>query len=171
MHLSDDEKISLTELIDKIEKEYNNNIDRHSQELIIANVEMILKYCTRYFDRQFYTRTNLNKDAFSKFENLLKEYYESENPLNLGVPSVKYCAGELNMSSHYLSDLLKTETGKSAKEHIDLFLVNKAKTILKNSNQSISEIAYDLGFDYPNHFSKLFKAKTGLSPKEFRALN
>ncbi len=171
LHLSCDEKISLTTLIEKIEKEYCNNIDRHSQELIIANIEMILKYCTRYFDRQFYTRTNINKDAVSNFENLLKDYYESENPLNLGVPSVKFCAEELNMSSHYLSDMLRKETGKSAQEHIYNFLINKAKTKLLSSMESVSQIAYELGFEYPQHFSKLFKSKTGVSPAEYRKVN
>ena len=171
LHLSDDEKVSLFELIDKIEKEYNNNIDCHSQELIIANIEMILKYCARYFDRQFYTRTNINKDAVSKFENLLKDYYESENPLNLGIPSVKYCAEELNKSSHYLSDMLRKATGKSAQEHIYNFLINKAKTKLLSSSESVSQIAYELGFEYPQHFSKLFKSKTGISPAEYRKVN
>ena len=137
----------------------------------IANIEMILKYCTRYFDRQFYTRTNINKDAVSKFENLLKDYYESENPLNLGVPSVKFCAGELNMSSHYLSDMLRKETGKSAQEHIYNFLINKAKTKLLSSAESVSQIAYELGFEYPQHFSKLFKSKTGVSPAKYRDMN
>jgi AraC-like DNA-binding protein len=171
LHLSDDEKVSLKELVEKIEKEYNQNIDRHSQELIIANIEMILKYCTRYFDRQFYTRTNINKDAVSKFENLLKDYYQSDNPFDLGIPNVKYCAYELNMSSHYLSDMLRKETGKSAQEHIYSFLINKAKTKLLNSTEPVSQIAYDLGFEYPQHFSKLFKSKTGISPVEYRRVN
>ncbi|TKG89816.1 AraC family transcriptional regulator [Puteibacter caeruleilacunae] len=171
LHLSDDERNSITELVRKIEKEYNNNIDRHSQELIIANIEMILKYCTRYYDRQFYTRTNINKDAVSEFENLLKEYYQSENPVDFGVPSVKYCAMELNMSPHYLSDMLRKETGKSAQEHIYNFLINKAKTKLLSSEESVSQIAYGLGFDYPQHFSKLFKSKTGISPAKYRKVN
>ncbi|NLR91490.1 helix-turn-helix domain-containing protein [Flammeovirga agarivorans] len=168
LHLSNDEKQILTELIQKIEREYENNIDRHSQELIISNIEMVLKYCTRYFDRQFYTRTNLNKDAFSKFEKLLKSYYIDELHLDLGIPTVKYCATELNMSSHYLSDMLRKETGKSAQEHIYNFVINKAKTRLLSSSESISQVAYSLGFEYPQHFSKLFKSKTGYSPVEYR---
>jgi AraC-like DNA-binding protein len=171
LHLSDDERNSITELVKKIEGEFNYNIDRHCQELLIANIELILKYCTRYYDRQFYTRTNIHKDAVSEFENLLKSYYQSENPLNLGVPSVKYCAGELNMSSHYLSDMLRKETGKSAQEHIYNYLINRAKTRLLGSEESVSQIAYELGFEYPQHFSKLFKSKTGLSPAEYRKAN
>ncbi|PWJ40813.1 helix-turn-helix domain-containing protein [Sediminitomix flava] len=171
LHLSEIERRSLTELVLKIEDEYNQNIDRHSQELIIANIEMILRYCTRYFDRQFYTRTNLNKDAISQFEQLLKEYYQSEKQLDLGVPNVKYCATELNMSSHYLSDLLRKETGKSAQEHIYNFLLNRAKTMLLGSQNSVSQIAYDLGFEYPQHFSKLFKSKTGMSPAQYRTVD
>ena len=171
LHLSEEERNSIAELVRKIESEYNNNIDRHSQELIIANIEMILKYCTRYYDRQFYTRTNINKDSVSKFENLLKDYYNTENPLDLGVPTVKYCAGELNMSSHYLSDMLRKETGKSAQEHIYNFLINKAKTKLLSSTEPVSQIAYELGFEYPQHFSKLFKSKTGVSPAEYRKVN
>ena len=171
LHVSEDERDSLTELVKKIEKEYNNNIDRHSQELIIANIELILKYCTRYYDRQFYTRTNINKDAVSQFENLMKDYYHSKQALELGVPTVKYCAEELNMSSHYLSDMLRKETGKSAQEHIYNFLINKAKTKLLSSSDTISQIAYELGFEYPQHFSKLFKSKTGLSPNQYRKVN
>ncbi|MCG8699636.1 MAG: helix-turn-helix domain-containing protein [Bacteroidales bacterium] len=171
LHLSDEERVSLGELVAKIEEEYNQNIDRHSQELIIANIELILRYCTRYYDRQFYTRTNINKDSVSQFENLLKDYYNNESALNLGVPSVKYCAAELNMSTHYLSDMLRKETGKSAQEHIYTFVINRAKTMLLSSGDSVSQIAYDLGFEYPQHFSKLFKSKTGMSPMEYRSLN
>ncbi|MCT4644410.1 MAG: helix-turn-helix domain-containing protein [Carboxylicivirga sp.] len=168
LHLSEDERESLTDLIRKIEKEYSQNIDQHSQELIIANIELILKYCARYYDRQFYTRTNINKDSASQFEQLLKVYYNSDKPLNMGVPTVKYCAEQLNMSSHYLSDMLRKETGKSAQEHIYNFLINKAKTKLLASSDTVSQIAYELGFDYPQHFSKLFKSKAGNSPAEYR---
>ena len=171
LHLSDDEKKSLTEIIQKIEKEYNQNIDKHSQKLIISNIELLLDYCTRYYDRQFYTRTNLNKDIVSKFEHLLREYYQSDKPLFHGFPTVKYCGAEMNMSPNYLSDLLKKETGKNAHEHIHDFIIDKAKTNLLGSSESISQIAYDLGFEYPQHFAKLFKSKTGMSPSEYRTLN
>ena len=171
LHLSEDERESLTELVDKIEKEYNQNIDKHSQELIISNIELLLKYCNRYYDRQFYTRTNLNKGFVSRFEHLLKDYFNSEKPLELGVPSVKYCGAEMNMSPHYLSDMLRKETGKGAQDHIHQVLIDRAKTLLLGSSETISQVAYSLGFDYPNHFSKLFKNKTGMSPAEYRSVN
>ncbi|NER15391.1 helix-turn-helix domain-containing protein [Leptobacterium flavescens] len=171
LHISDEEKQSLNELVTKIEKEYHQLIDRHSQKLIISNIELLLDYCTRYYDRQFYTRTNLNKDVLAKFENLLKDYYTDENQLRIGIPTVDYCGKELHMSSKYLSDLLKKETGKSAKNHIDDFLINKAKNRLLRSSESVSEIAFALGYEYSQHFSKTFKAKTGISPSEYRSLN
>lgn len=171
LHLSDEERKTIEELIDKIVKEYSQNLDKHSQQLIISNIQLLLDYCVRYYDRQFYTRTNLNTDLVSKFERLLKAYYQASNVHDIGLPTVNYCANELNLSSNYLSDLLKKETGKSAQEHIHLFIIEKAKTRLLNSTDSVSEIGYDLGFDYPQHFSNLFKSKTGKSPREFRNLN
>ena len=171
LHISEDEKISLNELIFKIEKEYLQNIDRHSQKLIISNIELLLDYCTRYYDRQFYTRENLNKDVLIKFEDLLKTYYSNDHQIENGIPTVRHCGKELNMSPKYLSDLLKKESGKNAKTHIDDFLMNKAKNRLLRSTESVSEIAYSLGFGYSQHFSKIFKAKTGMSPSEYRNLN
>jgi AraC-like DNA-binding protein len=161
----------ITELTDKIVREFSQNIDKHSQKLIISNIELILDYSTRYYDRQFYTRSNLNKDIVTRFEALLKDYYHSDKPLEQGIPSVKYCGTALNMSSNYLSDLLKKETGRNAQEHIHYYLIDKAKTRLLNSGESISQIAYGLGFEYPQHFSKVFKAKTGMSPAEYRDMN
>ena len=171
LHLSDDELKTIEQLLDKIVREYSQNLDRHSQNLIISNIELLLDYCARLYDRQFYTRTNINTDIVSKFENLLKAYYQSEKVDELGIPNVQYMARELNLSSNYLSDLLKKETGKTTQEHIHLYVVEKAKNFLLNSNSSISEIGYSLGFDYPQHFSNLFKSKTGLSPSEYRNLN
>jgi len=171
LHLSDDELKTIEQLLDKIVREYSQNLDRHSQNLIISNIELLLDYCARFYDRQFYTRTNINTDIVSKFENLLKAYYQSEKVDELGIPNVQYMARELNLSSNYLSDLLKKETGKTTQEHIHLYVVEKAKNFLLNSNSSISEIGYSLGFDYPQHFSNLFKSKTGLSPSEYRNLN
>ncbi len=171
LHLSEDERKTIEELLDKIVKEYSQNIDKHSQNLIISNIELLLDYCTRFYDRQFYTRTNINVDFVSKFEKLLKTYYNTEKADELGLPNVQYLAQKLNFSSNYLSDLLKKETGKTAQEHIHLFVINKAKNSLLNSNNSISEIGYSLGFDYPQHFSSLFKSKTGMSPREYRNLN
>lgn len=171
LHLSDEERNTIEELLDKIIKEYSQNLDRHSQHLIVSNIELLLDYCLRFYDRQFYTRTNLNSDIVSKFERLLKGYYQSDNLMDLGLPNVNYCAKELNLSANYLSDLLKKETGKTTQEHIHIFVVEKAKTILLNSSNSVSEIAYNLGFEYPQHFSNLFKIKTGFSPRDYRNMN
>jgi AraC-like DNA-binding protein len=125
----------------------------------------------RFYDRQFYTRKNLNKDYLVSFEKYLKAYFSSSELINRGLPNVQQCGEALNMSGYYLSDLLKVETGKSAKEHIHLYLVEQAKNKLLGSTSSVSEIAYDFGFEYPQHFSKLFKSKTGLSPSEYRNMN
>ena len=168
LHLSDDEKTSLTDLIHKIELEYNQSIDTHSQELIIANIDLLLKYCKRYYDRQFLTRSNLHQGFVSKFESVLEHYFNSDKVRDLGVLTVNYCAKEMNMSANYLGDLLKSETGISAKDHIQNYIVDKSKTSLLATDKSISEIAYDFGFEYPQSFNKLFKAKTGVTPTQYR---
>lgn len=171
LHLSDKEKATLTECVLKIEQEINQNIDKHSQELIIHNIEAILKYGLRYYDRQFAIRSNQSQDHISKFEAFLKNYFNQNQQIETGIPTVEICGKAMNMSGKYLSDLLKAETGKSLLEHIHLFIVEQAKSTLLNSALSVSEISYSLGFDYPQHFSKLFKTKTGLSPSEYRHLN
>lgn len=171
LHLSEEEQVTITGVVTKIEREYEQPIDAHSQKLIVSNIELLLNYCTRYYDRQFYVRTNLNKDYVSEFEQFLTSYFNSNKPQTLGVPSVKYCGEAMNMSPNYLSDLLRKETGKGAKEHITSFVVHTAKNQLLGTNESISEIAYQLGFEYPQHFSKFFKRKTGLSPAQYRMQN
>ena len=171
LHLSEKEKAMLLEFVNNIQKEIGQNMDRHSQDLILINLESILKYTDRYYDRQFYTRSDESKGHLQRFERFLKDYFDSSELSEKGLPSIDRCGQALNMSGHYLSDLLKAETGKSAREHIHLQLVERAKNLLLGSSASVSEIAYDLGFDYPQHFSKLFKTKTGLSPSEYRNLN
>ena len=171
LHISEEEQETITDIVKKIEKEYQQNIDKHSQKLILSNIKLLLDYCNRFYDRQFYVRTNLNQDHISEFELLLKNYFSSEKPYELGVPSVKYCGEQLNMSPNYLSDVLKKETGKSAKDHIQGFIVNQAKNQLLGITNSVSEIAYNLGFEYPQYFSKLFKKRTGITPAKFRSLN
>lgn len=171
LHLSKKEQQTVTEIVEKMESEFKNNIDAHSQTLIISNLELLLNYCTRFYDRQFYTRTNLNKDIVTQFEQLLKEYYNSDKPLNIGVPTVQYCGEALNFSPKYLSDLLRKETGRNTREHIQHFVINKAKNILLNSNKSVNEIAYDLGFEYPQNFSAMFKKQVKMTPNKFRSLN
>lgn len=160
LHVSDNEKKMLTELVDRIEIELRQNIDKHSQDLIIQNIETILKYCNRYYDRQFYTRTNWNKDIASQFENYLESHFSSENLPIKGIPTIGQCGEAMNLSGSYLSDLLKVETGRSAKDHIHGFIIDKAKTLLLNSPVPVNEVAFSLGFEYPQHFSKLFKSKT-----------
>ncbi|MFV0605874.1 MAG: helix-turn-helix domain-containing protein [Niabella sp.] len=168
LHTSEEERKTVTEIVEKIEREYINNIDAHSQLLIISNLELLLNYCVRFYDRQFYTRTNLNQDIASEFEQLLKDYYQQKKQLELGTPTVQYCGEAMNMSAKYLSDLLRKETGRNAQTHIHDFIIEKAKNRLLNSNDSVSEIAYDLGFEYSQYFSKIFKKKTKLTPNQFR---
>lgn len=171
LHLSQKEESFIFQVIKQIKTEYSQNIDKHSQNLILSNLELLLNYCVRFYDRQFYTRTNLNSDFLSDFETKLKAYFNSELIVDKGIPTPIYFGNELNMSPNYLSDLLKKETGKSIKEHIDAYIIRKAKNVLLNSKNSISEIAYDLGFEYPQSFTRMFKKKTGVSPNQYRTLN
>lgn len=171
LHVSDQERVSIEDLLEKIVNEYSQSPDRHSQNLIVSNIESFLDYCLRFYDRQFFSRTILNNDTVSRFERFLIKYYKSDQAIDTGVPNVESCAKALHLSPNYLSDLLKKETGKTTLEHIHLFLINKAKNSLLNSSVSVSEIAYSLGFEYPQRFSNLFKSKTGMSPTEYRHLN
>ncbi|MFK8037268.1 MAG: helix-turn-helix domain-containing protein [Crocinitomicaceae bacterium] len=171
LHISDAEKLILHDIIRKMQAEIGQNIDQHSQALIISNLELFLGYCTRYYDRQFYTRTNLNKDLITQFNDVLKDYYQTGKQSELGIPTVSFCAKELNMSANYLGDLLKKETGMNTQEHIQDFVVNKAKNKLLGTTDSLSEIAYGLGYEYPQHFSKVFKKKVGQTPSAYRQLN
>lgn len=171
LHISDDEMQTLNELTHKISRELEQNIDKHTQSLISANIELLLDYCVRFYDRQFFTRSNKSKDTVLEFEALIRGYFQHDKQQEQGLPSVGYCGKELGISPNYLSDLLKKETGKTAKEHIQLFVIEQAKNKLLGSERNISQIAYDLGFDYPAHFTKLFKNATGHSPSEFRKLN
>ncbi|WP_196892039.1 helix-turn-helix domain-containing protein [Aureivirga marina] len=171
LHLSEQEQDTVTNCIQVMNEEINERIDKHSNDVIISSLELFFNFCIRFYERQFHTRASENKDILSKVETLLKNYFSSKDLHQKGLPTVTYLADYMHLSSGYLSDLLKNETGKSAKEHIHLFLIERAKIILLNSNASVSEIAYDLGFEYPQHFSKIFKSKTGMSPSEFRIAN
>lgn len=168
LHLSEQEKKIITDCVRNIELEYNTNIDGHSKDLFVANLELLLNYSKRFYDRQFHTRTAQQKDVVAQFEKNLKAYFNQENLVELGQPSVKYFADLANLSPNYLSDLLKKETGKNVKEHMNEVLVNKAKILLLNSSNTVSQIAYDLGFNYPHYFSRMFKAQTGLTPAKYR---
>jgi AraC-like DNA-binding protein len=171
LHVSEDEQLTLVDCVTKIEKEYQQNIDKHTQGLIVSNIELLLNYCNRFYDRQFYTRTKVNADVVQQFERLLKDYFAQSTLTDTGLPNVNYFASRLNLSSNYLSDLLQKFTGKTTLEHIHLELIDRAKSMLWGTNASISEIAYRLGFEHPSHFTKVFKTKTGKSPREFRHLN
>ncbi|MBK8808373.1 MAG: AraC family transcriptional regulator [Bacteroidales bacterium] len=168
LHLSSDEQSTLTTILQQIEKEYQTNIDKHSHDLLISNLELLLNYCKRFYDRQFITRTNKNKDVIANFELFLSEYFRAEESKTMGLPSVKFCAEKMNLSPNYFSDMLKNETGKNAQEHIHFHLLERAKTLLLATNHSVNEIAFLLGFEYPQNFSKLFKNKLGVSPSHFR---
>ena len=171
LHISDDEKIILKDCVEKIEKEYSQNIDKHTQGLIVSNLELLLNYCDRFYDRQFLTRGKVSKDIVQRFEHLLNDYFAQPAEINAGLPEVNFFASHLNLSPNYLSDLLNRFTGKTTQEHIHLKLVDTAKSLLWNTEKSISEIAYELGFRYPSHFTKVFKTKTGLTPKQYRSVN
>lgn len=169
LHLSERERAMVTDIALNIGNETEANIDKHTQSLICSNIELLLKYCNRFYDRQFIVRADLNHDHIHRLGRLLAEYYQGDRPFELGIPTVQYCGKELGLSPYYLSDLLKKETGKNALEHIHLFVIERAKTLMAETEHSITQIGYELGFEYPQHFSKLFKAKTGVSPREFRS--
>jgi AraC family transcriptional activator of pobA len=168
LHVSDEEKKILRECGENIRREYNQTIDKHTQDLIVSNMELMLNYCTRFYDRQFLIRANVNHDIVQQFETALLDYFSKDTLINSGLPDVKHFATLLNLSPNYLSDLLNKYTGKTTQEHIHLQLVEKAKSMLWGTPKSISEIAYDLGFEHPSHFTKMFKNKVGMAPKEFR---
>lgn len=171
LHLSEKEESVLNNLVNLIENEINERIDNHSQQVLVSNIELILSYSQRFYERQFNTRSAQNHDVVSKFESLLKNYYRTHDLIESGQPTIEYLAKECHLSPNYLSDLLSKETGRSAKEHINDFIVEKAKHLLLSSTDSISGIAYSLGFNYPHYFGRLFKKKTGKTPQEFRQLN
>jgi AraC-like DNA-binding protein len=171
LHISDKEQQSLNEIAGKIDEELNQRIDKHSQKIFVSNIELLLDYSTRYYDRQFYTRASMNSDVSSRLEQFLQSYYEENEQLKTGVPSVKMSAEKLGMSAQYLSDLLRKETGLNAQETVQRFVIDRAKTLLLGTGEPVSQVAYQLGFEYPQHFSKLFKSKTGMNPGEYKNLN
>ena len=168
LHLSEAEQNTLNECVNLIKAEIKSRIDNHSQRVIVSTLELLLNYSLRYYERQFNTRSAQNSDVISSFEHLLKDYYKQGKFALSGVPPIEYFAQEVHLSPNYFSDLLKKETGQTAKDHINHFVVEKAKTLLLSEDDSISGIAYTLGFNYPHYFSRLFKAKAGLTPKEYR---
>lgn len=168
LHISERERQLVLDCFAKIEYELNQNMDQHSKRLVAANIELFLGYCQRFYDRQFITRENANKGVLEKFETLLHDYFNTDKPQSQGLPSVAYCAAQLHLSANYFGDLIKKETGKSAQECIQLKLVEVAKERIFDPTKSVSEVAYELGFQYPQHFSRFFKQRVGCTPGAFR---
>jgi AraC family transcriptional activator of pobA len=168
LHLSERERKIVLDCFSKIEYELEHAIDKHSKSLIVTNIELFLNYCGRFYDRQFITRDNVIKGTLERLENLLNAFFQSDKPQTIGLPSVAYCANELNLSANYFGDLVKKQTGKSAQEYIQAKVIDVAKERIFDQSKSVSEIAYELGFKYPTHFTRLFKQRVGFSPMEYR---
>lgn len=171
LHLSERERQIVLDSFSKIQLELQLGVDKHSKKLIASNIELFLNYCERFYDRQFITRENVNKGILEKFEDVLNTYFTSDKPNTIGLPSVSYCAEELHLSANYFGDLIKKETGKSAQEYIQNKIIDVAKNKILGNNLTVNEIAYELGFKYPQHFSRLFKQRVGYTPNEYRSLN
>jgi AraC family transcriptional regulator, transcriptional activator of pobA len=171
LHLSEKERQLVLDCFGKIKYELDQSIDKHSKKLIASNIELLLDYCIRFYDRQFITRETVHKGVMEKFEELLHTYFASDKPQNIGLPSVAYCAEALHLSANYFGDLIKKETGQSPQEYIQEKVIDLAKERIFNMGTSISEVAYELGFKYPQHFTRLFKQKVGVTPNEYKNLN
>lgn len=168
LHLSKREREIVLDCFAKIEYELAHAIDSHSKRLIVSNIELFLNYCVRFYDRQFIIRNHVNSGVLERFEQLMNAYYLTDKPQTIGVPSVAYCAGELNLSPNYFGDLIKKETGKTAQEYIQAKVIEVAKERIFDYTKSVGQIAYELGFKYPQHFIRLFKQRVGHSPNEYR---
>ena len=169
LHISARERQVILDCFSKIEFELQHAVDKHSKTLIATNLELLLNYCVPFYDRQFIIRDNANKGILERFETLLRDYFSSDKPQTIGLPSVAYCATELNLSANYFGDLIKKETGKSARDFIQLKLMDVAKERIFNRKKSVSEIAYSLGYKYPQHFSRVFKQYVGVTPQAYRS--
>lgn len=167
LYLSEKEKQTIKDVFDNIQNELNERIDQFSQDVIISQIELLLTYSNRFYNRQFITRKSVNNNLLSKMEDLLNEYFDNEKGVN-GLPTVEYLASQLNLTPRYLSDMLRHHTGQNAQQHIHDKLIEKAKEYLSESQFSVSETAYQLGFEHPQSFSKLFKKKTELTPNEYK---
>ena len=168
LHLSEEERQTVIDCLHKIETELDHPIDKHSRRLISANIGLLLDYCMRYYERQFETRKVVNNDIIVRFEQLLDNYFENDTPQREGLPSVKYFADKVFLSANYFGDMIRKETGKTASEYIQNKLIERAKEALLSSNKTTSQIAYDLGFQYPQHLSRMFKRIVGCSANEYR---
>ncbi len=168
LHLSDKEKETIITIFKIIEEELSSRIDDFSQDVIISQIELLLNYANRFYKRQFITRKAVSNDLLQRLEHITDDYFNSETSLRQGLPTVQYLAEQLHLSPGYLSDMLRSLTGQNAQQHIHDMLIEKAKEKLSTTGLTVSEIAYELGFEHPQSFSKLFKTKTKLSPLEFR---
>lgn len=171
LHLSERERGVVMDCLAKIESELEHGIDRHSKQLIAMNIELLLNYCLRFYERQFITREVINKDVLQRFEQHLNDYWDSNVSLENGLPSVGYFADKSHLSPNYFGDLIKKETGRSAQEYIQFKVVERAKDRIASTTLTMSQIAYELGFQYPQHFGRLFKKHTGMTPNEYRTMN
>lgn len=167
LHISEKEENSIIEILKKIDEEYQH-IDRHTQDIILSQIDLLLNYSIRFYERQFITRKFVNNDLLIRMEQLLHRYFDKGESLQNGLPTVEYLAHNLNLSPNYLSDMLRSLTGQNAQQHIHNKMIEKAKEYLTSSNLSVAEIAYQLGFEYPQSFNKFFKKKTDISPLEYR---
>ena len=168
LHTSDAERSMIEGIMENIENEYKQNIDEHSQDIIVSQLDVLLNYAERFYTRQFRTRDSVESDVVTRFQSILHEHFENESNKLITANDI---ASQLAMSAHYLSDLLRNLTGMNTQQHIHTYLIERAKGLLKTTNLSISEIAYTLGFEYPQYFNRLFKSKTGQTPVEFRNMN
>lgn len=171
LHLSEEERRTVMDCLRKIEAELEHAIDKHSRRLITANIGLLLDYCMRFYERQFTTRCEVNKDIVIRFEQLLDNYFDGETPQQEGLPSVKYFADKVCLSANYFGDMIRRQTGQTASEYIQNKLIDRAKEALLSSDKTMSQIAYDLGFQYPQHFSRMFKRIAGCTPNEYRSKN
>ena len=169
LHISEQERQVVLECFRKIELELSHSIDKHSKRLIVSNIELFLNYCVRFYDRQFITRDHLHIGVIENFEILLNDYFRSEKSQETGIPTVGYFAEQLHLSANYFGDLVKKETGKSAQQYIHIKLGDIAKEKIYNPTKSVSEVAYELGFKYPQHFTRFFKQQVGNTPNEYRS--
>ena len=169
LHMSERERQTVFNCFNEIQEELRHVIDKHSRSIIVSNIEVLLNHCLRFYDRQFATREAINSDVLTRFEAaLLGSYFDSTKPEELGLPSVAWCADQLHLSANYFGDLVKKQTGKSAIEYIHLAVISRVKDRLLETNKTVSEIAYEVGFQYPHHLSRLFKKVAGCTPNEYR---
>lgn len=171
LHLSLQERETIIDCLKKIDDEINTGTDKHSNTIIASAIELLLNYCTRFYDRQFITRKKANKDILTRFEELLDNYFDSDKPQRLGTPTVAWCADQLHLSPNYFGDLIKKETGRSAQDYVQQKIMDTAKDLLARPEKSVAEIAYALGYQYPQYLSRAFKKVVGCTPNEYRSLN